>query len=160
MYHYDSLQASLQSCENSLSVSMVTLQMVQHCKSSSHWCKFREAARIVGALQSRLWFLFFWEMIQPPWPTTRRTWDNTSLTVLNQAFLLLFQQQKRTLREGLQMWNWTFSYKYASHLFLSTCTLRTLCWLPTWIYLCVHTPYNTDHLHCLPNLHCLSPIVL
>ena len=27
------------------------------------------------------------------------------------------------------------------------------------IYLCVHTPYNTNHLHCVPNLHSLSPEV-
>ena len=57
---------SLQSCENSLLLSIVTLRMVQHCKSSSHRCKFREAARTVGALQSRSRFHFFWEMIQPP----------------------------------------------------------------------------------------------
>ena len=60
------ISVSLQSCKSSISPSTPILRMVQHCKSSSYRCKFREAARTVGVLLSRLWFHFSWEMIQPP----------------------------------------------------------------------------------------------
>ena len=149
------LSLLLQNCKNSLSPSTLTLQRVQHCKSTSHRCNFREAARTASL--SRLQFHFSWEMMQPPWLYHQKDMRQHFVDCLKSRVFAFFQQQKRRQREKVQMSNRTFSYKYAkSSLFKYYVNYTN--------YLHVYIPVYNPRVHTsywsstLPN--CLSPVVL
>ena len=86
---------SLRNYETSSLPSMPTLQMVPTCKSSSRTCRFREAARTAGVLQSRSLFLFSWEMNPTTLTYYQKDMQQHLIDCLESGLFTPFQQRRR-----------------------------------------------------------------